>query len=142
MISAGVPQPALVIPTLPHMELDVMKILKHLPCTFSLVMDEKMKWQAFKACEAALAVSGTVGLELAYAGTPHIIGYKTSPVTWFVLRMLVQVKYAHLANLILNEGLVPECLQKGFEYEKIHDELVSLLEDEEARKSKLTVSYA
>lgn len=127
------PQLHLIIPTLPHLEYDLLEALKGAPCDFTLCVDASQKWDAFRACDAAVAVSGTVGLELAYAGVPHLIGYKTSLPTFFLLKLLLNVKYAHLANIILNEGIVPEYLQKDFEYEKIHNGIVDLFENKESR---------
>ncbi|MGB0720322.1 MAG: lipid-A-disaccharide synthase, partial [Bdellovibrionales bacterium] len=57
------------------------------------------------------AVSGTVGLELAYMDVPHVIAYKTSPVTAAVVKSMAKVKYVHLANILLDQAVVPEYLQ-------------------------------
>ncbi|HCO90556.1 MAG TPA: lipid-A-disaccharide synthase, partial [Alphaproteobacteria bacterium] len=43
------------------------------------------------ACDAAIAASGTVSLELAVAGTPHIVGYRLNPVTAFLAKRLLRV---------------------------------------------------
>src|SRR5690606_38373621 len=87
----------LIVPTLPQLEFQILPILSNLNCPSYVISDQEAKWESFAACDAAVAVSGTVGLELAYAGVPHIICYKTHPVTYLAAKMLVKVKYAHLA---------------------------------------------
>lgn len=101
----------LIIPTLPHLEYEILQIVSHIECPAFVVTDPAMKWDAFKAADVAVAVSGTVGLELAYAGVPHVIAYKAHVVTWLAIKSLVKVKYAHLANLLLDAPVVPEFLQ-------------------------------
>lgn len=101
----------LIMPTLPELEYDLRKIVEDFDFSFSVVTKPELKWDAFAACDAALAVSGTIGLELAYAGAPHVIAYRMHPVTWLAMRSMVSVKYAHLANILLDELIVPEFLQ-------------------------------
>lgn len=120
-----------IVPTLPSLEYDVTTRLKMLNCPYSLVTNPVNKWAAFKACDMAVAVSGTVGLELAYVGVPHIIGYSMSPFTYQIVKQLVRVKYAHLANIMLNDKLVPEYLQNDFTYEGIYNGLSHFLEKPE-----------
>lgn len=75
---------------------------------------EARKFAAFAACDAALAASGTVSLELAAMGAPQAIAYRMNPLTAFVAERLISVKYASLVNLLLDEPAVPEFLQRHF----------------------------
>ena len=93
------------------MEYDVLKRLEGLQVPHYVVTDQDAKYNAFAACDAAVAVSGTVGLELAYIGVPHVIGYKAHPLTGLIMRFLLKVKYVHLANILLDDEIVPEYLQ-------------------------------
>jgi len=56
--------------------------------------------------------SGTVTVESAVAGTPMIVVYKISPVTYFLSRFLVNVNNFAMVNIIAGEEIVPELLQK------------------------------
>lgn len=60
---------------------------------------------------AALLKSGTVTLEAALEGTPGVVAYRTSPLTWALARRLVGVEHVALPNLVLNERVYPELLQ-------------------------------
>jgi len=59
-----------------------------------------------------IAASGTVTLETALLGTPTIVAYKLSPLTFALARRVVRVPYISLPNLILGEGVFPEHLQQ------------------------------
>lgn len=122
----------IIVPTLPHLEYDIQKLLSDFPLDKIYVTSNPLvKWDAFKACDVAIAVSGTVALELSYAGVPHIIAYKVSPVTALILRLMVKVKHVHLANILLEKSLVPECLQGKCNPEKIASEVIELYTNKE-----------
>jgi lipid-A-disaccharide synthase len=63
------------------------------------------------AADAAIAKSGTTTLQLALAGTPHVLVYRMHPFTWAVARRLVRVRRVGLVNLVLDRDVVPEYLQ-------------------------------
>lgn len=75
-------------------------------------VDPEDRFQAFTLSTAAIAASGTVGLELAMLGVPHVVAYKFSPLTYQIGKRLVKVPSMHLANILLEERVVPEFLQK------------------------------
>ncbi len=60
---------------------------------------------------AALVKSGTTTLEAALAGTPMVIAYRTSALTFALARRLVRVEHIGLVNLVAGERLVPEFVQ-------------------------------
>lgn len=60
---------------------------------------------------AALVKSGTTTLEAALAGTPMVIAYRTSGLTYALARRLVRVDHIGLVNLVAGERLVPEFVQ-------------------------------
>ena len=126
----------LIVPTLPHLEEKVKELILplDLPCT--IVTDQKDKWSVFKACDAAIAVSGTVGLELAAAGVPHIIAYKANPLTAMIIRRVIRTPFVHLANIIAGEEIVPEFLQEECVPDDIANEVLALLSDEELRQKQ------
>ncbi len=120
----------IIAPTLPNLEYQVQKLLEGFSLPVYVVTSPLMKWHAFKACDVAVAVSGTVALELAYAGVSHIITYKINPITALILRFMVKVKYAHLANILLDKPVVPELLQGKCSSVKIAEHVFNLLQDE------------
>ncbi len=56
----------------------------------------------------ALVASGTATLETAILGTPQIIYYKSSVITYLIGKYLLKIKMIGLPNIVANEMLVPE----------------------------------
>jgi lipid-A-disaccharide synthase len=95
-----------------------------------LVLDnDGEKYDAMASADAALAASGTVALELALAGTPSVIGYRMSPLTWRIVRAMVKVEYANIVNILLGREAVPERLQDGCTPEALASAAARLIED-------------
>ncbi len=67
--------------------------------------------QVTERCWAALSKSGTITLELALAGVPMVVGYRTGRVEWGIGRRLVRVPSIVLVNLVAEAPVVPEFLQ-------------------------------
>ena len=77
--------------------------------------------------KAALVTSGTATLETALLKIPQLVCYKTSPISYFIAKRLVKLKYISLVNLILNKEVVKELIQKNCNVKKITKELKELL---------------
>ncbi len=130
------PNLELIIPTLPHLENQIFDILKDIKVPCHVITDKDKKWSAFKACDVALAVSGTVGLELAAANVPHVIAYRMNPITYKIIRRFIKAPYAHLANIILEREVVPEFIQEDCDPEDIAFELLSLMDNERYQRNQ------
>ena len=124
------PNVQILLPTLKEVEYEAIDATKGLNVSPIIVSDSKDKWEAMRNCDLAMAVSGTVGLELAYMNVPHVIAYKTHPITFLIVRILVKVRFAHLVNILLDKPVVPEFLQGKCKSIKIAEELMRLIKDE------------
>lgn len=102
-----------------------------------IVRGEAERWDAFAAADAAIATSGTVALELARARVPFVIGYRGSPISAWLARKMISIKYATLLNHISNEMIVPEFLQEACTAEALAASADRLLCDGEARANFL-----
>jgi len=97
------------------------------------VRGESEKWDAFAASQVALAASGTVALELALAGLPTVIAYRVSPLSAWLVRHLIQVRFANLVNILLDDEVVPERLQEDCTPDRLESAVAVLLDDASAR---------
>ncbi len=127
----------LIIPTLPNLRNQIEDITKDIDVPVHIFENKDHKWAVFKSCDCAIAVSGTVGLELAAANVPHIIAYKVNPVTYQILKRVVKTKYAHLANIMLQKEIVPEFIQNDCTPHKISNAINGLLKSDERRQKQL-----
>ncbi|MGE5506063.1 MAG: lipid-A-disaccharide synthase [Actinomycetota bacterium] len=93
------------------------------------------KYDAFAACNAALAASGTVALELALAGLPAVIAYKVSKVSAFVATRFLglKLKFATLVNIIMDRAVMPELLQDDCRPDRLAAAVARLLDDGQVR---------
>lgn len=80
-----------------------------------------------RACDLLLTASGTVTLEAAILGTPMIIIYRVSALTYYAGRHMIRVKYVGLPNLIAGRIIVPELLQWEARAERVAGEALALL---------------
>lgn len=132
-LAKHMPNIRVIIPTFPAHMHAVNTAARALAVPYDIIDDPFLKPAAMRACDAALAVSGTVGLELAIADVPHVVGYKMGAVTHAIARMLVRRgQFAHLANIILNSAVVPEFIQENCTPEHLAHAIAPLLRAGEA----------
>ena len=93
--------------------------------------------QALAAADAAIVASGTATLEAALAGTPQVVVYRTSWLSWLVGRMLIRVRFISLPNLLAGRALVTELLQSDCTPERIALAIAPLLSDTPARNAQI-----
>ena len=98
-----------------------------------IITGEKSRYNAFAAASAALAASGTVSLELAMAGVPHLIAYRMNKLTAAIARRVLKIKYVNLINLLMDQPIIPELLQENCTPEKMTMTLRSLLNGEQQK---------
>jgi len=83
---------------------------------------------------AAVVASGTATVEAAMMGTPMVVVYRVSPLTWALGRPLVHVKNFAMVNLIAGQEVIPELIQANFTAEKVAAKLREILLDGPARE--------
>lgn len=91
------------------------------------------RYDLMAACDAAVAASGTVIMELAILGIPTVAAYRVSPRTYFLGRMLTNLKSFTLVNLIAGRNIIPELLQDQATPVNIARELALILDAEDVR---------
>lgn len=92
------------------------------------------------AASAALVTSGTATLETALFRVPEIICYKGNPVSYYIARKLVTIKFIGLVNLIMDKEVVKELIQHDMTVDKLSHELKRLLDDPQ-RQAELSRDY-
>ena len=76
-----------------------------------VISDEKIKSYILKKSFFAVAKSGTISLEICNANVPSIIIYKINFINFFIVKMLVKVKFANIINIAAGKEIIPELLQ-------------------------------
>ncbi len=104
-------------------------ILKDAPGGLDVRVVKGRMYEALRASNVAAVASGTATLETALIGTPMVIVYRMSSISYRIARMLVGVEAVGLPNIIAGRRLVPELLQNEASPEKISAELAAMLTD-------------
>ena len=87
------------------------------------------RYSMMAACDAVVAASGTVLLELAILGVPTVATYRVSSLTYILGRLLIRgLRFFSLVNLIGEREIIPELLQDAVTPERIAQELEPLVQ--------------
>lgn len=85
----------------------------------------------------AIVTSGTATLETALFRVPQVVCYQTSNLNYQIGKRLVDLKHICLVNLILDESLVPELIQRDVNPSQIRSQLESI----DQHRNKITNGY-
>jgi lipid-A-disaccharide synthase len=92
-------------------------------------------YEAMAVCDAAMAASGTLTLELAILQVPMVVSYRVSMLTYLLARPFIRVQYASLVNLVAGKEVVPELLQDKATSQNIYNEISGLVINNQAGDS-------
>ncbi len=98
--------------------------------------------QVLKRSEAAMVASGTASLEAFLIGTPQVVAYKTSPLTFFLARRLVKLPWVSLPNILTGQEVVEELVQDELSPEKLAGSVLGFMGSEERKRKYLEAGQA
>jgi lipid-A-disaccharide synthase len=107
-VARSVPNLHVVVPTVPGVEAEVRRAFEGFAIPTVVVAGEVNRYKAFAASRLAIAKSGTVSLELAAIGVPHMIVSTFGRVSDFLAVRLIKVPFANLINLMAGREIIPE----------------------------------
>ena len=96
-----------------------------------VISDNKIKSHILKKSVFAISKSGTVSLEICNAKIPSIIIYKMNLINFFIIKMLVKIKYVNIINIAAKEEIIPELLQSNCNSKKIFANISDFLDNPE-----------
>ena len=105
------PEPRFVAPSLPSLVPLLKPLLRENDPPVQLVLEAREKEDALCACTTALAAIGTVGAELAVRHVPHALTYRLAPSTFLCVKILYNMRYWGIVNLLHTRPIVPEFIQ-------------------------------
>ena len=84
------------------------------------------RYEIYAKSYIAIVASGTVSAELAMLHIPTIVIYKMNPITTWLVRQVIRIKWASLVNILLNRGVYPEYLGTDAKTENVLDAVQQL----------------
>ncbi len=103
-----------------------------------VVSDEGIKSKILSNSVFAVSKSGTVSLQISSSNIPSIIIYKLSFINFMIFKMLVNVKFANIINIINNREIIPELLQNECNADEIYRSVIYLLKNPDLIKKQLS----
>ena len=103
----------------------------HFHCSLS----DRHPYTEMKNAGLAISATGTATLQLALCGTPLIATHKLMPLSYWILKWFIKIRYASMPNIIADNPLVPEYLQNDATPEKISTHACKLLNDPQSRET-------
>ena len=104
------------------------------------ISDEKIKSEILRSSIFAVAKSGTISLEICNANVPSVIIYKMNMINFFIVKMLVKIKFANIINIAADQEVIPELLQTKCNAINIFNNVYGLLSNKEALNDQLLKS--
>jgi lipid-A-disaccharide synthase len=100
---------------------------------------ENKTYEILSISTAAIVTSGTATLETALFKVPQVVCYKSSYFSYFIAKLIVNIKYISLVNLIMDQQIVKELIQQDCNKDKIRNELEKILDLN--NKKSLQIKY-
>jgi len=127
-----------VIAQAPSMDADFYKTW--MPAEGVLLVPNRT-YDIVQQASAAIVTSGTATLETALFGVPQLVCYKGNPISFWLAKRFIKIKFIALANLIMNRSIVPELIQDDLNTKNLQVHLQKLLMDEHTQQ-QLQADYA
>ena len=102
-----------------------------------IISDENIKDQVLASSIFAVSKSGTISLQISSANIPSIIIYKLSFINFMIFKLLVNVKFANIINIINDREVIPELLQKECNENEIYKTVTYFLKNPELIEKQL-----
>jgi len=141
-LKADRPNLAVVVPAASTVADAVKARVAGWPFRAHVIEDEALKDDAMVAGTVALACSGTVTTELALAGCPMVVGYRTGAVTYGLLKMLFKPRWVTLFNIAAGKAVAPEYLQKALQGQALAKAIAVRLDDADLRARQIAEQSA
>jgi len=126
--------------TAKHVQLIQNLLLKEGFKNCGAIGNENIKSYILKSSIFAVAKSGTISLEICNAKIPSLIIYKMGIINFFIVKMLVKVKFANIINIAADEEIIPELLQSNCNSNNIYNTVDKLLSDKNALEKQVAKS--
>ena len=113
---------------------------KNINFKITILDDEEAKYESFVVADYAIATSGTVALELSYFNIAYLVAYKFNFLSYVIIKMLAQAKFANLINIINDKKVIPELIQSECSINNIGQTLEKIINDNKYKNNILNAS--
>lgn len=129
LLRKQLPELQVIVSAAPHVVIDTRR------CPFPIVREAS--FAILRAADAAMCKSGTTTLEASVAGCPHVVAYRTHPITYAAARRLVKIPYIGLVNVVAGREVAREFIQHALQPDQVAAALRPLLEPGSAERERM-----
>ena len=119
-LRADDPSLEVVVSAAPHVRIDEAR------CPFRI--ERGASFPILRAADAAMCKSGTTTLEATVAGCPHVVAYRTHPLTYWAATRLVKLSHIGLVNIVAGREVAREFVQDRLQPDTVAAALAPLLD--------------
>ena len=123
--------------TLENKDFILEKIRKLNYDNLDVISEENIKSKILSNSVFAVAKSGTVSLQICNLNVPSIIIYKLNFINFIIFKMLINVRYANIINIINDREIIPELLQNKCNSQEIYRTVIYLLNNPDLIKKQI-----
>jgi lipid-A-disaccharide synthase len=131
-LRAKQPDLRVIVSAAPHVRIDAHR------CPFPIVSASSLP--ILRAADAAMCKSGTTTLEASVARCPHVVAYRTHPITYFAAQRLVKIPYIGLVNVVAGREVAREFIQNRLDPREVARALEPLLDPGSSRRAEMLTS--
>jgi lipid-A-disaccharide synthase len=124
-----------IIPAVPALQARISQLARRGPGPRHLTIVTGQSHAALAACDVALVASGTATLEAALFKRPMVIAYRTSWLTYALMRPRQLQPWVGLPNILCGEFVVPELLQANAKPQRLSGALADWLDSPDRMRS-------
>lgn len=95
-----------------------------------IIINQDNKYELFTDANFAIAKSGTNNIEMSLYQLPMIVTYKVNYLTYYLVKLVIKVKFANLINLVAKKEIIPEFLQQKCDPEILANQAIEFLNDD------------
>jgi len=126
-----------VMPVAPNVDIDKYRDEINILKDEGVIIRKENAVKVLSTSDMAVIASGTATLQAAFLETPMVVIYKVSPFSYFIAKLIVDVKYVSLINVISGIEVVKEFLQSYANAKNIISELKKIMQDKDYREDMI-----
>ena len=112
----------------PQLKPRLQEIREQVGCSAEICYLEEEIYTCLSRCDLVMTTTGTSTLEAALLGVPMVAAYRLHPISVWLGRMFASTRYVAMPNLLLNEYVVPEILQRAVTADRLAEAALEILD--------------
>ena len=125
------------IPTLPHLVDKLTLLTKDWKIETIISINSEKNEKLYDDVFISVTCSGTASLEISKRMIPQIVFYKLNFFTYYIFSLLVSVRFANILNILSNQMLITEVVNRNLNKKNLLEAFDILLNDQNFRDKQI-----